>query len=74
MTSEQDDVHPDFSALGRLRLHLPVRTKEHPDVKGHQCEGDDGPTAAFHVFMAQRDEHGRTLSVGLEAKVDLIRV
>jgi hypothetical protein len=24
--------------------------------------------------MAQRDEHGRTLSVGFEAKVDLIRV
>ncbi len=31
--SEQNDVHPDFGALGRLCFHLPVGAEEHYDVE-----------------------------------------
>jgi len=30
---EQNDVHPEFGALGRLCLHPPVGAKEHYDVE-----------------------------------------
>ena len=30
---EQNDVHPEFGAHGRLCLHLPVGAEEHYDVE-----------------------------------------
>jgi hypothetical protein len=65
---------PEFGAVGRLCLHLPVRAKECDYVQRNQCERDDGPAAAFHVFVAQRDEHGEALSVGFETRDGLFRL
>jgi hypothetical protein len=58
----------DFGTLGRLRLHGPVRAEEDERVDRNQSEGYDRPAAAFHVFMAQRDEHGQAPSVEIEVK------
>ena len=65
---EKDEMCPDFRALWRLRLHGPVRAKEDEHVERDERKGDDGPASAFHVFMAQRDEHGKALSVEIEPK------
>src|SRR6267142_1580706 len=59
---QQQNVRANLSALRILVVDLPACRKENAEVEDNQGDGNDRPAAAFHVFMAQRNQHRSTPS------------
>jgi hypothetical protein len=41
---------------------LPVGAEEDDKIEGDKGKSNDRPTTALHLFVFERDEHGKTLS------------
>jgi len=57
-------VRTNFDASGILDFvhDLPVGSEEDKKIQGDEGKGDDRPATALHLFMTQRNEHGKALS------------
>ena len=58
---------PPRGILG-LFHNLPVGAEEDDKIQGDQGKRDDRPATALHLFVFERDEHGKDLSVAEETR------
>src|SRR5712664_2081909 len=52
---EQNEMDFNLAQFRSLLIYRPMGAEKDDDVERDDSEGDDGPTAPLHVFMAKRD-------------------
>jgi len=59
---EDKDACSNLDAFRLLLFDFPMGAKEYQNIERNERKGNDGPTTALHLFMTQRNEHGKALS------------
>ena len=55
---QKNDVFPDLAHLAGFALDGPMSGEKEDPVQGNYADRHEGPAAAVHVFVIQRNDHG----------------